>query len=270
MLAKTLASGAGTIARHVRAGIALVLPSVCALCGDGSWVDTALNRSRSTLCGECESALRKTWPPRAMACRLCGMPRPLEPVPSHDVPCLRCPDPPFSFDRVVALGIYRDAIREAVVAAKLPRHSAIASAVGDLLGERVAVDCVGENFDLVTYVPTHYRRRVQRMGVGGAMTMATRVGVRLKRPCKAVLTMTRSVAKQSLLPDSERVTNVLGAFMIRKSYAWAASPDLRDRHILIVDDVLTSGATASEITRVLKQAGANRVTLAVVARAVRR
>ncbi len=100
-------------------------------------------------------------------------------------------------------------------------------------------------------------------------TMALQVGQSLKIPAVALLRTVRYVRKQALLDDKSRLMNVRDAFALKKSYAWRGLPNLCDRHILLVDDVLTTGATASEIAKVLKQAGASKVTLAVLARAVR-
>jgi predicted amidophosphoribosyltransferase len=127
-----------------------------------------------------------------------------------------------------------------------------------------------ERVDCVTFVPTHRWRRVLRGGPSGAQRMAISVGKVLQVPTVELLATTRWVAKQSLLPDEKRELNVRGAFSLKRSYAWQRSLNLRDLHILLVDDVLTTGATAKESANVLKQAGAASVRLAVVARAVRR
>jgi predicted amidophosphoribosyltransferase len=80
----------------------------------------------------------------------------------------------------------------------------------------------------------------------------------------------RRIAKQAWLDDRSRVENVRDAFSLKKSYALFRSPEIAGRHILVIDDVLTTGATANEVARVLRDGGgAQRVSLAVVARAVR-
>ena len=122
--------------------------------------------------------------------------------------------------------------------------------------------------DLVTYVPSHLFRQMTRGGNSNRL-FATTLARRLNIPMIECLRVSRPIAKQAWLDDEARKKNVAGAFLLKKSYAWRRSPKLTHRHILLVDDVLTTGATANEVARVLKQAGANRVTLAVTARAIR-
>lgn len=81
-----------------------------------------------------------------------------------------------------------------------------------------------------------------------------------------LLATTRRIKKQAWLGEHERIENVRGAFRVKKSI-WSAASGIVGKHVLLVDDVMTTGATASEIARTLKQAGACRVTVAVVARA---
>lgn len=239
-----------------------VIPPCCVLCGRP--------QHQPGFCDRCRSALTHSWPAHAICCSFCGLPRPQEPVPAHDQPCNQCPNKKFQFDRVVALGVYQDAIREAVVAAKLPRYLPLATNVGELLAESVVVYLGDQVPDRVTFVPSHFTRRLKRQGMGGVAAIAKAIGERLNCPAESLLRVTRPVHKQSMLDDADRPANVRGAFAIKKSYAFGASPVLRDQHILLVDDVLTTGSTASEIARVLKAAGAASITLAVVARAVRR
>jgi predicted amidophosphoribosyltransferase len=253
---------ADRIATHGLACLDMVLPPTCLLCGDG--ID------QGDLCTRCEIGLAKTWPALALPCRFCGKPRSKLPVPAFDQSCGGCPPTPYPFDSVTPLGIYQGAIREAVVATKRGTNAALASALGVRLGKSFAQADFAGQIDCVTFVPTHWWRRVLRGGPSAAERMAMAVGKVLNVPTIATLSTTRWVAKQSLLPDEKRELNVRGAFCLKRSYVWQRSSNLRDRHILLVDDVLTTGATAKESTDILKQAGAAKVHLAVVARAVRR
>ncbi|MGV3484036.1 MAG: phosphoribosyltransferase family protein [Planctomycetaceae bacterium] len=239
-----------------------VLPPCCVLCGEA--------QRAPGFCDRCQFAVLHSWPPQAVSCQCCGLPRPREPVVPEGEPCGQCKLSQLRFDRVIALGIYQDAVREAVVAAKLPRYLPLARVLGEQLAELVAGNLTTQPPDQITYVPSHFTRRLKRQGMGGVPTMALAIGERLGCRVNGLLRVTRPIRKQSMLADADRPGNVRGAFAMKKSYALRASPVLRDQHILLVDDVLTTGSTASEIASVLKNAGAARVTLAVVARAVRR
>jgi ComF family protein len=107
-------------------------------------------------------------------------------------------------------------------------------------------------------VPLAFERHAER-GFNQALEIARRLARALTVPLDAdALLRVRHAAPQHLLALAERRRNVRGAFTVRA--------DVRGRHMLVVDDVMTSGATLEEIASVLKKAGAARVTNLVVAR----
>ena len=187
--------------------------------------------------------------------------------------CALCKKEKFSFDQVIARWTYEGRVCDAIIAAKFARHAALGDAIGRLLGERVVSTLANDPPEIVTMVPSAFRRRLSRGGRSGnlAITQAIVKSIRqtgANSSLKFMLKSTRSVKKQALLSDKERRANVAGAFAVKKGYAWPKTPGLTNPHILLVDDVVTTGATANEAARVLREAGAGRVTLAVVARAV--
>jgi ComF family protein len=218
-----------------------------------------------------------------LACLRCGIPRPhftAEPrledlaslAPQDDDeavgPCVHCRDLKFEFDRVIPLWSYQDDVCDAVVAAKFAHRSPLADALGRRLGRRVAEAAAATGPDVVTYVPSHLTRQFARGG-NAAEAIARAVARQVRCPCRPLLGMTRRIAKQAWLNEAQRQTNVRGAFSLKKSYAFSGPSATTGRHVLLVDDVLTTGATANEVTRMLRNGGATRVTLAVVARALR-
>lgn len=183
--------------------------------------------------------------------------------------CAHCREIDYRFDGVATLWAYQDRVREAIVAAKFVHRAPLADAMGRRLGERAkAFFPANDPPDYVTFVPSHLTRQVARGGVGTAV-IATAVAQSIGRPCRSIMRTTRRIDKQAWLNDEERLENVRGAFCVKKSYALMRSRGLAGRHILVVEDVLTTGATANEVARVLREAGVRRVSLAVVARAVR-
>lgn len=197
--------------------------------------------------------------------------------------CQRCKKQAFEFDRIVPLWAYLNLVRDAIVTAKYSHQSPLGDALGRRLAERVLAEHVPaqriredraeDRPDVVTFVPSHFTRQLSRGG-NGNLTIATAVATGIGRPCRQLLRITRQIEKQAWLNESERAKNVRGAFAPKKSYAFPSrsrgisGQQIAGRHILVVDDVLTTGATANEVARVLKDAGASRVTVAVVARAV--
>lgn len=280
----------GRLASAFREGISavmdLVFPPVCSLCND------PVDGSRD-FCVPCEGKLMGSEASMASACHRCGSPSvmvvgtprgrmpeipPDLPASSVDslAPKAECPvcsqSPGFfsgaTIDHVIPLWAYQGLVCDAIVAAKYAHNSAL----GDALGRRLA-RCIGgrlqdDAVDLVEFVPSHFTRQFSRGGIG-SRTIALAVARHLNVPCRGHLRMNRRVAKQAWLDDEKRRKNVHGAFSLRKSYASPRTPVFANRHVLLVDDVLTTGATASEVASVMKAAGARCVTLGVVARAVR-
>lgn len=133
-------------------------------------------------------------------------------------------------------------------------------ATGRWLGERLAASLEGESAGLLV-VPPLGRARLRERGFNQALELARIVARRLDVPCAPQgLGRVRETDPQPGLTRRERARNMRGAFRCD-----AAVDGL---HVAIVDDVLTTGATAQEIARVLKAAGAARVSVWTVARAL--
>lgn len=186
---------------------------------------------------------------------------------------------PHRFSRITPLYRYQDAVTAVVVAAKYPSNSAITWE----LAHRLATRCRGRWGDLssnenpldenlphppiVTSVPSPWWRQARRGGSGTrllAKYFARSMGWRYH----GLLRTTRSIAKQAWLDDEARRENVRGAFALKSRFSSMRSA-VAGREIILVDDVMTTGATADEVAGVLCDAGARRVSLAVVAIAIR-
>ncbi len=210
--------------------------------------------------------------------------------------CQRCRRESYAFDGCIALWSYDGLVRNAVVAAKYGSQVSLADALGRRLAECI-VDVIGglgrsrqdiptgdlpseprpndpqslDVPDLVTAVPSHLWRRIQR-GAGGSRVLARTVARALRREWPRLrhgnlLATTRKTKKQAWLGEKERSRNVEGAFCVSRPLWPGGRHRIAGRHVLLIDDVMTTGATAAENAKVLKQAGARRVTVAVVARA---
>ncbi|TWU43833.1 DNA utilization protein GntX [Novipirellula aureliae] len=252
--------------------IDLTYPPCCPLCHRLTGQKADLFK-RIEFCKQCEVGLTSSESQMRYGCRCCGFPMgrlTVDPT-QMQLPATRCPqcrDKAFQFDAVIPLWNYHGLVCDAVVAAKYVHMSALAATLGDRLGIRVAERLVDDCPDWVTFVPSYFTRQLSRGGVGTA-TLAHAVAKRLQVPSRQLLKMTRRIAKQAWLDDDARVHNVRHAFQLKTRYAFGRSPDLVNRHILLVDDVYTTGATADEVAGVLREGGAAKVTIAVVARSVR-
>jgi ComF family protein len=121
-----------------------------------------------------------------------------------------------------------------------------------------------ERIDVIVPVPLYWWRQWRR-GFNQSELLGRALSRRVGAPLVAALRRTRSTAPQEGLSNTARRRNVTGAFLGRRG-----ALDLQGKHVLLIDDVMTTGATASACALALKKAGAARVALLTVARVDRR
>ncbi|HUT13621.1 MAG TPA: phosphoribosyltransferase family protein [Thermoguttaceae bacterium] len=143
---------------------------------------------------------------------------------------------------------------------KRPAHDSLSAAMGRLLAALREEQFAQLNLDLVVPVPMYWMRLARR-GTNSPEILSQCLGQHLGVPVRRVLSRRRNTLPQADLSPRDRFRNVRGAFCVRKGRR------LGGRRILLVDDILTTGATCSEAARVLKEAGAELVAAAVIARA---
>jgi len=214
----------------------LLYPRECAVCG----VRIA-DPGRLSFCAGCDAALGWIEPP---CCPRCGASRPGE-------RCGECEGREFRFSGATALGKYDGRLRDFLLVLKFRGGRQLA----DEFGRRLAARLPG-SFDLVVPVPMT-RWKVLFRGYNAAALVAERFARHAALPYSgSALRKIRRTKPQAELEREERLTNPKGAY--------GASP-VRGR-VLLVDDVVTTGATANACTEALLSAGASEVHVAVVAR----
>lgn len=176
--------------------------------------------------------------------------------------CAECRSRAPAYSGVLALCDYREsaAAREWILALKYGRRPDLSNTLGRALGARVAGHMRGD--DRIVPVPLHFLRRIER-GYDQALLLAreaSRVtGMRTVR----ALARSRFTSVQGALGAPSRTANVHGAFRVRRTCARA----VHGANVWLVDDVVTSGATADECARALLRARARSVRVLAVARA---
>jgi ComF family protein len=175
--------------------------------------------------------------------------------------CVRCRDESFAFDAVLRLGPYDGVLRDAVLRLKHHSGEGLAELLGKLWLDRDVQRFRDVGPAAVVPVPLHWWRRWRR-GYNQSAALARSIAAHLQIPCfPSQLRRLRNTPDQTLQSPAGRRENVRGAFRARRR------PQLKGSTVLLVDDVMTTGATAHEAARALRAAGAARVVVAALARA---
>lgn len=161
-------------------------------------------------------------------------------------------------DAYTAVWYYEDRVRESLLRYKFSGARSYAGAYGRMVA--MAADReLPEEIDLVTWVPIGPKRKRKR-GYDQCELLALEVAKELELPvCRALHKAKDNKVQSSLSDAAQRRANVLGVYSI-------VNPDLiRKKNILLLDDIITTGATVSEAARMLKSAGAGKIYCAAVA-----
>jgi competence protein ComFC len=155
-------------------------------------------------------------------------------------------------------------LRKLIHLFKYGRIQTLSAPLGRLLARALPRE---QSFDVVVPMPLHWRKRWQR-GFNQSELLAREIGRRTHTPVQNVLRRVRSTVSQAGLTSAKRRENVSGAFQTSRR---AKHRKALDGHsVLLIDDVMTTGATAASCARALKRGGARQVTLLTLARVDRR
>jgi ComF family protein len=174
--------------------------------------------------------------------------------------CRLCRNGLVNYDAVYAFGEYEGRLRKLIHLFKFKGMMPLAEPLSRWAMRALPRD---QKFDVIVPTPLHWIRRWSR-GFNQAEILASRVSRGLRVPMVRALSRSRRTANQSELTRAKRRLNVAGVFALRSKIS------VVDRHVLLVDDIFTTGATASACAHALKRAGAKRVSVLTVARADRR
>lgn len=236
----------------IRGVLDLVFPNACLICDALASDDDIL---RHGLCSNCWAAV--TNDPHNL-CMRCG--QTIGPHADSTDGCVACRSVTFGFRAVIRLGTYGGRLRDAVLRMKNSSGESLAENMGRVFGE-----CRRDHFselrsDLVAPVPLHWRRAWWR-GYNQAAAIAEQLAWASGLPCsRGCLRRIRHTSQQLQPSAAARRENVRGAFRVRRG------ENVKGKRILLVDDVMTTGSTASEASRTLREAGAAEVVVAVLAR----
>ncbi len=216
-----------------------VLPASCLLCHDRC--------AEGMLCAACRDDLPLLG---ANACPRCAEPG------TGGLTCGHCQKQPPHFDRAWAPWRYEHPMDRLIQAFKYQGQLGLAPLFAEGLAQQLAP--VADQWDAIVPLPLHGERMGER-GFNQSLELGKHLGRLLNLPVLSqVCQRTRATTSQAELPIDKRHANVRGAFHCTTS--------LDGRRLLLLDDVLTTGATLSECARTLKLHGARQVDVGVIAR----
>lgn len=168
----------------------------------------------------------------------------------------RCGSMKFEFDRCVSPFYYEGPVRKSIISFKFHAKQSSAAAYAALSAQTIKKEYDRQHFDFVTCVPLTKREYLRR-GFNQSEVFARALSRELRIPYKEALCKPRDVKPQRMLNSEQRWQNTHGAFSAKGAFPGTA--------ILLIDDVITTGATLSDCARALKEAGAKSVFCATIA-----
>ena len=216
----------------------LIFPEefTCELCGRETF--------GARFCPDCQKRIVKN---DGIACPVCGRREPFAGV------CAECKAVRPLFDYALSPLVYADGSAELI--GKFKNGGAY---LCDYLAELINTKLIGEDFDIIVPVPASKKAK-KRRGYDQTALLAKSLSEKTGVPYAAAVVSAKKTAEQKTLSKRGRAKNLQGAFKI------ANRKDVKGKRVLALDDVMTTGATLDEMTKVLKSAGAQSVLAATVA-----
>ena len=227
--------------------IVFLYPARCRVCEDFLGVT-----SMPYICGNCWHDIQFLEPPW---CDMCG-------VPDVNGRCDECAISPPRYGKLRSIAFYQTTLQQAIHLFKFEKKNVFAKHLIQLINAHVPTDCSITEYDFILPVPIH-RKRLRERGFNQATLLAKGIaqvgGVPL---LTNVLVRHRHTVAQSSLDSEARQQNIIGAFEIR-------NPDvIRNKRILIIDDVFTTGATICEAVNELWKADPAEIDVLTLARSL--
>jgi ComF family protein len=240
---------AADFARNV---IHWVYPNTCLICDA---LEGDAGEFRHGVCKQCHAGVTTDT---HFACPWCA--QTIGPHADTTHGCPECRGMPLGFERAFRLGSYDGKLRDAVLRIKFLAGEGLADLLGRMFVEARGAALLGAEIDLVAPIPLHWWRKWTR-GYNQSESVARELAGAMRAAFAPRLLRRVRWTPQQVQPTREaRRENVKGAFRV------TSGARLASKTVLLVDDVMTTGSTLGEAARALRDAGAGRVVVAVLAR----
>lgn len=223
--------------------LALLLPERCCICGK------PVLFHEHHCCRSCLDSLKQV----NAECSRCG-------GIIEDGNCLVCSDRMWYIDRNIAALEYDTQLKELLFQFKANQKKRLYRHLSSILADRLSGEEFMRRIDLIIPVPVS-KKRLRERGYNQAFLLASETAERCNLPVSEVLVTSPGKTNQKNMSYARRFLNVPGKFRIKEPCS------LSGKRIILIDDVFTTGATINECGRILKEAGAEEIFSATLARA---
>lgn len=238
--------------------LGLFYPNVCQVCGEGD-----AGKPEGYVCKRCRSRPDGIQFITEPFCKVCGLPFEGE-ITTTGFECGNCRDERLHFHSARAAVRFSGLVREVLLKYKYNQAAWFEPFLGDLLLREALPALQREAYDLLVPIPLHWRKRQQR-SFNQAETLARVLSKATGIPVhKRLLRRVQPTETQTRLTRAQRAANV------QRAFAWRGKQPLKGEKIVLLDDVLTTGATANACAKLLMANGAGRVDVWTVARGILR
>ncbi len=225
--------------------ITFLYPAQCRVCEKQLGLESV-----PYVCDKCWDDIPLIEPPW---CEMCG-------IPNTKGTCDECATTPPPYGKLRTIAYYESALQQAIHLFKFEKRTSLAKPLTQLTMEHIPDDCNITEYDFILPIPIH-KKRLRERGFNQATLIANRIakttGVQVVTDA---LVRHRNTSPQSSLDREARQTNIVGAFELQKKKV------VRNKRILVLDDVYTTGATVREAVKVLWDADPIEVDVLTLAR----
>ena len=247
-----MAALAQSIKSWLDAGLSFIYPEVCQLCQQ-----QRATPGESFVCSSCRAEVRLIEPP---FCQHCGLP--FQGAITTPFECANCREMELEFRFARSAVIARDKVLELIHRYKYHRAFWFEPLLAEWLIRAATPELRPQKWDCLVPVPLHPAKERERE-FNQAERLARRLGAATGLPVKtSLLRRVRATRTQTLLSREERLQNM------RRAFAPGPCPVAKGERLVLVDDVLTTGATTSACAQVLRSLGAAEVCVWTVARGI--
>jgi ComF family protein len=229
----------------IETAITFLYPAQCRVCEKQLGLESV-----PYMCGECWDDMPLIEPPW---CEMCG-------IPNTNGKCDKCATTPPPYGKLRTIAYYEAALQQAIHLFKFEKRTSLAKPLTQLTMEHIPDDCDITEYDFILPIPIH-KKRLRERGFNQATLLANGIAKTTRvQVVTDALVRHRNTSPQSSLDREARQTNIVGAFELQKKEV------VRNKRILVLDDVYTTGATVREAVKVLWNADPIEIDVLTLAR----